>query len=122
MVRKIILFIAFVVLANSVLADERLEIASLRIINEESASGENVYAKISVDVHGLNDELEIFAVIPELGIRTTAGPFNPSGRIAKPSLFLEIPEDAEPGVYWVRFTIRDDEGRRRVKYRPVEIV
>ena len=60
-------------------------------------------------------------MIPELGARKRISHIDIDARneIAQ-RINLEIPDDAEPGMYDVLFTINDDDARR-VKYRPILI-
>ncbi len=59
------------------------------------------------------------AIIQELGIYETSGEFDlDAGEAEVKVLIITIPEDTEPGTYYVRVTISDDDVRR-VIYRDI---
>ena len=67
------------------------------------------------------DNIKVSAIIPDLAVWRSRGPFSlKSGKEMSTTLELEIPYDAEPGVYDLRVTLNDDE-IRRVKVRQIRI-
>ena len=59
-----------------------------------------------------------------LGISKKIGPFYglDSEDIMKKGTIIEIPSDAEKGVYTVRITFRTDDGLFRTKHRDIRVI
>ncbi|MBI2564803.1 hypothetical protein HYV79_02330 [Candidatus Woesearchaeota archaeon] len=61
------------------------------------------------------------ALIQELGVKASAGPVELSeGEHSREHLLLDIPENAQSGNYWVRFTVSKD-SLKRVVYREITV-
>ena len=83
-----------------------------------------VETDVNLDIEDLesDDERKVVFTIPELDVRASAGYFDPvSLRHASVRRTLWLPDDAEPGEYVIRMTVYDEDGRRHVRHRFVEI-
>lgn len=106
-------------------AETGVAISSLSIPNGfEAVAGEQLDIFINLDNAG-NKDLEntlITASIPELGIKTSVGPFdlNEADSVGK-RLALELPAYASKGQYYVRVSVHNSDVTRTV-HRLVEIV
>lgn len=102
----------------------QIKISGLRIINEEVAAGEALLASLHIYNTG-SDELEgikAAIVIPELGIRSSVGPFDLESREGKSRIiYADIPDGAVPGEYTARITVSNDD-YRRVRHRQIVVV
>lgn len=101
-----------------------IRLDSVSIGNDVVEAGDTLDIFVTVENVGeqrLRD-ISVSAFIPELGVwaRTTADDIR-SGDSEKQSLALDIPENAEPGIYDVRIVISND-GMKRVKHRDIEII
>jgi hypothetical protein len=68
------------------------------------------------------DNTKVLVMIPDIQARDTIGPFDlDTGEQMTKTLFLEIPEDVEPGTYPVRLFIHNLQDKRIV-HREIEIV
>ncbi|MBW3003716.1 hypothetical protein KY328_05810 [Candidatus Woesearchaeota archaeon] len=105
---------------------EGLYISSLTLKNGEVLyPGEDLFTRVTVKNLGNDlEDVTVTAVIPDLGIRRRAGPFDIDHNDQhETKLILDIPEYAEPGEYAVRFVMRDaDNEIYRVKHRVIEII
>ena len=126
--------VASILLLNMAIAEEQTYESSVKasmekhikvkhaVLCEETARpGGTVELRISLENEERDlDEVKVVAVIPELGVRyaTTNFELDSTGTKSKP-LFLDIPEDAKPGVYTVRITVSSGEGRHRVIHRDI---
>ena len=104
--------------------------SSLNIYKMDAYNGDILHAgdtlKISINfenVRDLNlDNLKLTAAVPDMAIWHSIGPFRlKSGRDISQNLELEIPADAEPGLYDIRISITDD-AVRKVKVRQIRII
>lgn len=94
------------------------KIAEVDSIRSDFVNENQVFSTVFLDLRGKerDDNIRIAAVIPELGVRGSAGPFSTRHeRIAKTVLF-DLPEDVKRGEYVVRYTITRN-GEKRVKHR-----
>jgi hypothetical protein len=97
---------------------KNLAINSIRIPNAyDVQAGEDVQIIVNFE-NNLRENLDARAVafVPELGIRASVGPFDldkNSGHESK-RITLQIPEDAQPGNYWVRITVGEGSNTRIV--------
>ncbi|MEM3154009.1 MAG: NEW3 domain-containing protein [Candidatus Woesearchaeota archaeon] len=69
------------------------------------------------------ENLEAAVAIPDLGVRASVGPIEDVSvgkRISK-TIYVDLPEDTQPGEYPVRITI-DSGSLHRVKHRYVEVI
>ncbi len=101
----------------------RLRIDSIAIPNQfELEPGSDLELIVTFENSGARlESASIVAAIAELGIRVKQGPFElTNGDRKTKRLILTIPEDAEPGSYWVRITLGQDSQKRTV-HREVEI-
>ncbi len=76
-----------------------------------------------IDNNGFDslDHVTAYASIPELGISSSRGPFKlGEGRQEDRRIFIELPEDVEPGTYLLRFSVGEGKYSRTV-YRDIEI-
>jgi len=107
---------------------KRVYIKTIRMNNkvyEAICPGEQVY----VDMNFMNllyqdiRKATFRVTVPELGISYKAGPFDgPEAReFMRQYVLLDIPEDAEPGVYIVRMSLTDDKGFRRTRHREIRV-
>ena len=91
----------------------------------ESISGESFMMVMRIENDGTEslEDIKIAVVNQELGIRTSAGPFDlGSGDDTTKTLLLDIPEYTPEGNYFLRFTITSNGETRRVVYRDIDIV
>ena len=90
----------------------------------QAFTGGFVSNSVTLDIKEVdpNPNLKVAFTIPELGVRSVRGPYNPSGLLyTTVHRSLEIPYDAEPGEYVVRIYITDKHGNKRIKHRFIEI-
>ena len=64
--------------------------------------------------------LHVYMTVPELGVRRSVGPFMLGGDDETVKRLLVDTYGAEPGDYYVRFTVSND-NIRRVKHRMITI-
>ncbi|MEM3483898.1 MAG: hypothetical protein QXW00_04120 [Candidatus Woesearchaeota archaeon] len=104
------------------LPNEDITVESLRIINGDCIEpGHSLIASLDIDYSSYREgSITITAVIQELGVISRVGPIDvrEKDKLSK-IILLEIPEDAIPGTYYVRFTINND--YRRVRYREITV-
>lgn len=99
-------------------------INSIKFDNEFVEAGDALDIFINFDNNGnLNiNDARLTAIIQELGIRSNAvKAVVGKNKEASKFLTLEIPDYAQPGIYYVMVVI-DLDGDRRIKYRPIEII
>jgi hypothetical protein len=86
--------------------------------------GNQVPLRITFENTGTKDldDTKVIVMIPDLSARATIGPMDvDSGEKATGTVFLDLPEDTEPGVYSVRLQIYNEDAQRIV-HREVEVV
>ena len=91
----------------------------------QSVSGEPVFMSLHIENDGTEslEDVKIAVVSQDLGIRTSAGPFDlGTGDDVTKTLLLDIPADAPEGNYFMRFTITSNGNTRRVVYRDIDLV
>jgi hypothetical protein len=91
----------------------------------ESISGESFMMVLRIENDGTEslEDVKIAVVNQELGIRTSAGPFDlGTGDDVTKTLLLDIPEYTPDGNYFLRFTVTSNGETRRVIYRDIDIV
>lgn len=91
---------------------------------EESTSGEQVPILISFRNNGDKklEDVKAAVVISELGVRASVGPFDlTKGKSISKTIYVELPEDTQPGTYSARITI-DSGSLHRVKHRDVDVI
>jgi len=101
-----------------------IKIVSTRFPFEAAAGGE-LFMAVRIENDGTEslEEVKIMVTNQELGIKTSAGPFDLSrGDEVTKTLLLNFPEPAQEGNYYLRFTITSNGETRRVIYRDVDIV
>ncbi|MBW2995592.1 hypothetical protein KY312_04525 [Candidatus Woesearchaeota archaeon] len=68
------------------------------------------------------EDVKLTVGVPELGVRKTAGPFDlDDGDEELKNLYIELPEWAKPGEYYIRIEISNEE-LHRVLHRSFEII
>ncbi len=68
------------------------------------------------------ENLEGAVSIQDLNIRASFGPLDlPIGKKASRTIYVELPEDVQPGTYYARVTI-DSGSVHRVKHRQVDVI
>jgi len=91
----------------------------------QSISGEPVFMSIYIENAGTEDleDVKIAIVSQDLGIRTSAGPFDLDSKddVTK-TLLMDIPADTPEGNYFLRFTITSNGQTRRTIYRDIDLV
>ncbi len=102
----------------------KIHINQINIVNDELRAGEDLVVYVNFENQGnykINDAT-VTIIVPELALRQKIGHIDlkTNKGVAK-KFILEIPEDAEPGIYEVMIIIYDN-GLRRVRYRPIEII
>jgi len=109
--------------SNEASSEQELFVRSVRIPYAfEAKAGETVDIYLTFENKNLGNMRAIAtAVIPELGVRASAGPFDfNSGDDLNKVLHLEIPAYAEPGTYFARIAIGEGKNTRII-YREVEL-
>lgn len=91
----------------------------------DAAAGDTIPVTISFKNNGDEklENLKAAVAIPDLGVRASVGPIQDVSvgkRISK-TVYIELPEDAQPGLYYARITI-DAGSLHRVKHRDVELI
>ncbi len=101
-----------------------IHIGAIRIPNAyETEAGDAVPVTISFKNNGDKklENLKAAVVIQDLGIRASVGPLDlPVGKRATRTLYVQLPEDVQPGTYYVRITI-DSGSVHRVVHRDIEV-
>lgn len=101
---------------------EHIFVSSIKIENGyDLLPGDAVHSRVYFSNDGDKDfeNVKVVASIPELGIRGSRGPYDlsedeeESGRV-----FFELPEDVEPGYYYVRYAVGHG-SEKRIKYREI---
>ncbi|MBD3303540.1 DUF11 domain-containing protein [Candidatus Woesearchaeota archaeon] len=109
--------------------DEDDETIGIKILSTrfpaQSISGEPVFMSLHIENDGTEDleDVKIAVVSQDLGIRTSAGPFDLDSKdeVTK-TLLLDIPAEAPEGNYYLRFTITSNGQTRRTIYRDIDLV
>ena len=85
-------------------------------------TNDEIYTSADFDFNDFTSDsrLKVVFTIPELGIRTSRGPYAVSGGGTRIHRSLEIPYYAEPGEYVIRMTVYEN-GKKRVKHRFITI-
>lgn len=124
---KAFVFAAILLLvATSVAAlqSNPLRFSSIRL-DPYAYAGDFVHARVGVEAQEGPDaeDVRVRAVVFDWG-SYDSGAYVQSltQQPSTSSLILDVPEDAYPGYYLVRFVITDSDGDRRVKHRWVEVV
>jgi len=91
----------------------------------DAAAGDLVPVTISFKNNGDKklENLKVAVAIPSLGVRASVGPMdlNVGKRVSK-TVYIELPEDTQPGLYEdVRITM-DSGSLHRAKHRTVEVI
>ncbi|PIN73647.1 hypothetical protein COV20_05485 [Candidatus Woesearchaeota archaeon CG10_big_fil_rev_8_21_14_0_10_45_16] len=87
------------------------ELSHVAVLSEYVSAGDDVFVRVIIDNEGYRqlDDFRVTAMIPELGVFASSGDFvldelNPESF----DLVLPLPYYAEPGVYLIQVTIKDD--------------
>ena len=94
------------------------KITEVDSIRDDMVNRNQLLSTVFLDLRGKerDDNIKITAVIHELGVRGSAGPFSTkSERIAK-TVLLDLPENVKTGDYVIRYTITRNH-EKRVKHR-----
>ncbi len=107
--------------------DLSLHVGSIRIPNQfDAIQGDYVPVIISVRNNGDErlDDLTVSVSIAELGIRAArAGPFDLAiGKRVTKILYVQLPENVEPGTYYARITMDSSNGMSRTIHRDVDVI
>lgn len=107
--------------------DLSLHVGSIRIPNQfDAVQGEWVPVIISIRNNGDErlDDLTVSVSIAELGIRAArVGPFDLSiGKRVTKTLYVQLPENVEPGTYYARITMDSSNGMSRTIHRDVDVI
>jgi hypothetical protein len=90
----------------------------------DAMAGDTIPVTISFKNNG-DEELENLkaaVAIPDLGVRASVGPLDLKvGKRISKTVYIELPEDAQAGLYYARITI-DSGSLHRVKHRDVELI
>ena len=100
-----------------------VRISAIRL-QEESMAGEQVPILISFKNNGDKklEDVKAAVVISELGVRASIGPFDlTKGKSVSKTIYVELPQDVQPGTYTARVTI-DSGSLHRVKHRDVDVI
>ena len=91
----------------------------------QTTGGEPLLMRLRIENDGTKrlEDVKIAVVSQDLGIRTSAGPFDLGrGDDVTKTLKLDIPYEAPEGNYFLRFTITSNGETRRVVYRDIDLV
>lgn len=107
--------------------DLSLHVGSIRIPNQfDAVQGEWVPVIISIRNNGDErlDDLTVSVSIAELGIRAArAGPIDLSiGKRVTKTLYVQLPENVEPGTYYARITMDSSNGMSRTIHRDIDVI
>jgi len=102
------------------------KIRTNQLVYDTIKAGDQLFVDLSFENIGKYDtkDATIRITVPELGISRKLGPFSgpDAGDVMSKGLYLDIPEDAKPGVYTVRISLSDLSGIRRTRHRDFRIV
>lgn len=105
--------------------DVGVHISSIRIPNAYDAmAGDLVPVTISFKNDGDEklEDLKASVKIQDLNIKASVGPLDLSvGKKISKTIYVELPEDVQPGTYYARITI-DSGSVHRVKHRDVDVI
>ncbi len=90
----------------------------------DAAAGDTIPVTISFKNNGDEklENLKAAVAIQDLNVRASVGPLDLSvGKRISKTVYIELPEDAQPGLYYARITI-DAGSLHRVKHRDVELI
>ncbi len=111
------------------LSREKLFISKIRtnnLVYDEIKAGDLFFVNLRFENIGRQNTkyATIRVTIPELGISRMLGPFSGPkiDDVMSKGLYLEIPEDAKPGVYTIRISLSDLNGVRRTRHRDFRII
>jgi hypothetical protein len=108
--------VCVVTVSDEYLPRDELGVAGIGT-NDVVGVGEILQLNLKFDNRGNQDlkDVRISASILDLDVRNTEGPFDldEDEQVTK-SLVLDVPEDAEPGYYYVRISVSNNEVRRVV--------
>lgn len=104
-----------------------VHVGSIRIPNQfDAIQGDMVPVIISVRNNGDKrlDDLVVNVAIAELGIRAArVGPFDLSiGKRVTKLLYVQLPENVEPGTYYARITMDSSNGVSRAIHRDIDVI
>lgn len=123
---KLVIILLVILLLPAVFAERTQgalnKVTEVDSIRSDFANENQVFSTVFLDLRGKEraDNIRIAAVIPELGVRGSAGPFSTRHeRIAK-TVLLDLPADVKKGEYVVRYTITRN-GEKRIKHRILTI-
>ena len=105
-------------------ARDLIYMGSIAFDNEFPSPGDELRVYVNFENIGTQDirDTRITSIIQELGIRSSTLKVElDDGDKTSSVLTLEIPENTQPGRYWVELVI-DIDGDRRVKYRPIDVI
>ncbi|MBW3001672.1 DUF11 domain-containing protein [Candidatus Woesearchaeota archaeon] len=91
----------------------------------QSGIGEPLMISLRIENDGTEnlEDVKISVVSQDLGIRTSAGPFDlDSNDDITKTLLMDIPADTPEGNYFLRFTITSNGNTRRTIYRDIDLV
>lgn len=103
--------------------ENKVKLDNFQLASEFLSPGELLQLSLDLTNDGTEDleNLKITASLAELNLRRSAGPFDlDAGESFHKKLWLEIPEDAEPGEYCVRLVVNSNH-IHHVVHRLVEI-
>ncbi len=90
----------------------------------DAQAGDTIPVTISFKNNGDKklENLKAAVVIQDLGIRASVGPLDlPVGRKTSKTMYVQLPEDVQPGTYYVRITI-DSGSLHRAVHRDIEVI
>lgn len=119
------LLISFVTLALLASTASALVMINHLKTTQTSPVHVRVSSQLDLEKHEPEDDIKIVAMIPELALRVN-DKFRPrSSRIVNRALILTLPDDINkvpPSTeLWIRYYVRTENGKTRVKHRPIII-
>ena len=101
------------------------KIRTNKLVYDEVKPGDLLFVDLQFENIGREDTryTTIRITQQELGISKKLGPFRgpEANEVMSRGLYLEVPDDAEPGVYSVRISLSNLEGIRRTRYRDFRV-
>jgi len=102
------------------------QIRTNQLVYDEVQAGDQFFVDLNFENIGRRDTryATIRITVSELGISRRLGPFSGPevGEAMSRGLYVEIPKNAEPGVYTIRISLSDYNGIRRTRHRDFRIV
>ena len=108
---------------NTKISSDDLLISSIILDSEHVAPGDELLLYVSIKNEGESrfKNLQITAIVKELGIKAVSSPFTLKERsTVSKTLFFDVPSDTEPGIYYIKIEVASDSDNT-ARYRIFEV-